>query len=174
MQSPPGGNQGGNGSHGSGGWPPSSSPWGPPAASNQQPAFPPPQAQPPSSPFRPSPNDPYQAYGQIHASPAAGITRPPGNTGVMKNPRLTGGVLLGLGAFLAGLNYWMLESEGRYYVKAMLLMPFAVLYGLFLLGFGQPLDPATGKPKMWWRIGSGLSLAAGLGLGGLAISYVGC
>jgi len=130
---------------------------------------------PAGSPFRPSPNDPYASYGQLNVQPPTGA-RPagPGDAKLLKNPRLMGLMLLGIGVFLGGINYWSVTSNGRYYIKAMLLAPFALTSGLYLLAFGQPVDPATGKPRMWWRIGSGISLAAGLGLGGLAISYVGC
>ena len=103
-----------------------------------------------------------------------GATRGPGRSKLLKNPRLMGLMLVGLGILLGGINYWSLSSNGRYYIKAMFLTPFAITYGVYLLAFGQPVDPATGKPRMWWRVGSGISLAAGLGLGGLALSYVGC
>jgi hypothetical protein len=129
-----------------------------------------------STPFRPAPNDAYSAYAQVNAVPAP----PPGarpaspQPGVIKKPRLVGLGLLALGVFLAGLNYSMLESEHRYYVKALFLTPFALAYGLFLAVFGQPLDPSTGKPKTWWRVGAGITLAGGFALGGLALTYVGC
>ncbi len=197
MQSPPGGNQNGNGfpPGAGGGWPPPpaqpQSPWG----SSAQPAQPQspwgqtaqPQPAPPHSPwgppasgqgtpFRPSANDPYQAYGQIHAQPLPPAPNPADGVGkqVLKNPRLMGLGMLALGLILGGVNFWKLESEGRYYIKAMVLTPCVLLYGLFLLVVGQPIDQATGMPRMWWRVGSGITIFGGLALGFVAMSWVGC
>ena len=171
MQPPPGGNQNGNG------FPPA--PW--PPAPGQQPTW----AQPPAvqpnggnpadSPFRPSPNNPYQQYGQLNVQPAAPAR--PGATGtgynkVLKKPRLSGLGLLALGLALGAFNYWSITNDGRYYIKAMLIGPFAVVFGLYLMVFGQPIDPATGKPTRLWTAGSIISMIVGLALGGVALVSV--
>lgn len=125
-----------------------------------------------STPFRPAPNDPYQAYGQITTGPATGLPPSGAPTGVIKNPRRAGAFVFAIGLLAAGLNYFTLTSEHRYYVQALFAAPMLLVCGVFFMAFGQPLDATTGKPKTWWRIGMGASLAVGVALGGYALYAV--
>jgi len=67
-----------------------------------------------------------------------------------------------------------LIHEHRYYPKAMIFTPVAILLGLFGLSVGAPIDRQTGHLPLWVRLGYGASIVFGLGLGIVAVTFVGC
>jgi hypothetical protein len=79
-----------------------------------------------------------------------------------------------LGLLLGGFNIYSLEHDHSYYPQATAFTPIAVLFGLFGLAVGAPIDPKTGLLPLWVRIGYGSSAALGLGLGIAAVVFVGC
>src|SRR5262249_36463536 len=87
--------------------------------------------------------------------------------------RPQGALLLVIGLGLGALNVYSLYHDGHYYPKAMVFTPIAILFGLFGLAVGAPIDPRTGLLPLWIRIGYGASIVLGLGLGILAVTMVG-
>jgi len=91
-----------------------------------------------------------------------GVTRP------------QGALLLAIGLALGAFNVYSLMHDHRYYPKAMIFTPVAVLFGIFGLAVGAPIDPQTGLLPLWVRIGYGGSVVFGLGLGIVAVTFLGC
>lgn len=82
-------------------------------------------------------------------------------------PRVAGLLLTGAGAVLVFWMQSMVESEGRYYPKALFFGCIAVILGIWTTITGQPKDPQTGQPANWWRIASGIVFFVSLIAGGL-------
>jgi hypothetical protein len=148
--------------------------WGPPQqhAPQQSPGWPPPPQQGWAPPPQPKP------FGAPGASPAAPAQVVAARQIAQKkgggNPRLGGAGVLAAGLFLGALNVYTLTNEHKFYPKALLFTPPAILTGLWLLIIGIPTDPATGEPAAWSRVGAGMSAGFGLVLGIVAIVFVGC
>jgi hypothetical protein len=101
--------------------------------------------------------------------PAAKAKRP---THGMTRPQ--GVLMLAIGLGLGAFNVYSLQRHGKYYPKAMLITPVSILVGLFAIAVGSPKDPQTGLLPLWVRIGYGATGILGVGLGILAIVFVGC
>src|SRR5262249_26892512 len=137
--------------------PPQQPPYGAPPAG---PPLGPPPAGPPYTPLQgPAP---YAQAPARRAKPAAGISRP------------KGALLLAIGLGLVAFNAYTVIHSGRYYPKALLLTPVAVLVGIFATIVGAPVDPRTGQLPLWARVGYGASAFLGIALGIVAIVFVGC
>jgi hypothetical protein len=124
----------------------------PPGPSGQPPWGPPPG---------PYPQPPIQA-------------RPPPRTSTKGLTRPKGALLLFIGLALGGFNVYSLIHDGHYYPKAVIFAPVAILFGLFAIIAGAPIDPQTGLLPLWIRVGYGASIAFGLALGIIAVVFVGC
>jgi hypothetical protein len=124
--------------------------------------------QPPENSSAPVPVDSFRPK-EVHVKPDAG--RWLGNRAV-KHPRLFGLGCLAGSALLAGLNYAILESQREYYPQLLVLTPVIGTLGLWLVALGQPIDPATGKPRGWWRFGAGAACVIGVVIGIVLCVYV--
>ncbi len=120
--------------------------------------------------------DPRQGYGQAPPVPVdqfrpqevkviRGGARGWIGSRAVKHPRLMGAGCIGGMLLLGGVNYAILDSEHEYYPQLLVLTPVIGMLGLWLLVFGQPIDPATGKPAKWWRFGAGAATVIGVALG---------
>jgi hypothetical protein len=90
-----------------------------------------------------------------------------------KYPRLAGLGIFACGLLLAGVNWHEIESNGQYYIKALVVTPVAFLLGMWLMIAGQPRDE-RGEIAVWGKIGAGVTTGAGVVLGILACVLVGC
>ena len=75
---------------------------------------------------------------------------------------------------LGGFNVWTITSDGKFYIKAMLITPLLLLLGLWRMVVGEPRDPQTNQPEHWGQIGAGVTAGCGLVLGIIACVMVGC
>jgi hypothetical protein len=89
-------------------------------------------------------------------------------------PRLAGAGLFVLGLLLSAFNIWMISSEGKFYIKALVVTPALLLMGLWRLVVGEPRDPQTNQPENWANVGTGVSAGCGVVLGIIACVMVGC
>jgi hypothetical protein len=121
----------------------------------------PPPAPVPVAGFRPQ---------EVHVKPNAGRWL---GARAVKNPRLFGAGCVAGCALLAGVNYAILESQREYYPQLLVLTPVVGTLGLWMVLLGQPIDPATNKPRAWWRFGAGAALVIGVVIGILLCVYVG-
>ncbi len=80
-------------------------------------------------------------------------------------PRALGSVLLALGGWSVWVSLTVLLHGGRYGFRGVVSGPPLALLGLYLLVFRCPLDRRTGRPTEAWRVGAGVTFAAGLAIG---------
>ncbi|UQA59297.1 hypothetical protein [Polyangium aurulentum] len=129
----------------------------------------------------PQQQQPQQGWQQQQAgnpyAPPMGIQNTPTNLSGhegFKHPRLAGLGIFACGLLLGGINAYEIESAGKFYIKALVFTPMALLLGLWLMIAGQPRDEHTGEIALWGKIGAGVTSGAGLVLGVLACVLVGC
>ncbi len=82
------------------------------------------------------------------------------------DPRVTGALLIGVGALIAVTEHFSLRC-GVYEPKALLVEPPAVLVGFFQVLAGRPEHDADGEPPRWWKAGGAFAIVAGLLLSAL-------
>ena len=110
------------------------------------------------------------APGQV---PVAFVPPPSTKTDHLK-PRLGGLGIVGVGVLLLAINGYTLWSSDEYYPKLLVFSPIMLFAGAWLTVVGIPIDPQTGEPAVWSRVGAGISAALGLLVGIVAIWFVGC
>jgi len=82
----------------------------------------------------------------------------------LKNPRLFGLLLLGCGVVLNALNAYESIQRGKYYAVALLIGPFACLFGLWRIAIGQPWNETTNRMRGWVLIGDSVAAVIGLSI----------
>src|SRR5437879_2688157 len=59
-----------------------------------------------------------------------------------------------VGGLLNGVNFFVVVTQGRYFLLTTLLGPSMMFLGIWLSIFGQPSDPLTGRPAKWGMAGT--------------------
>jgi hypothetical protein len=80
-------------------------------------------------------------------------------------PRRVGGFLFALSLALIAFDLYLLKSTGSFFPMVLIGSGGTLPVSIVMMVIGRPLDPATGKPLLWWNVLACVASFAGTAFG---------